>query len=72
VGGAPLAVIRQYIAKSEIRVMRKKTPSFIAEFPLSTTPADERELSIRLDVLCRLRDSEFDDGLRWNLEISIK
>jgi hypothetical protein len=30
--------------------MRKKTPSFVAEFPLSTTAADEKKLSIRLDA----------------------
>jgi putative transposase len=30
--------------------MRKKTPSFIAEFPLSTTQGQQRELSIRLET----------------------
>ena len=29
---------------------RKKTPSFVCELPLQVTPADERELLIRLDV----------------------
>ena len=29
---------------------RSKTPSFVAEFPLRTSPSDERELAIRLDA----------------------
>jgi putative transposase len=39
--------------------MRKKTPSFIAEFPLSATPADERALSIRLDAARQIYNACF-------------
>ena len=44
--------------------MRKKTPSFIAEFPLSTTPADERELSIRLDGARQIYNACLGESLR--------
>jgi putative transposase len=44
--------------------MRKKTPSFIAEFPLSTTPADERELSIRLDAARQIYNASLGESLR--------
>ena len=44
--------------------MRKKTPSFIAEFPLSTTPADERELSIRLDAARQIYNACLGESLR--------
>jgi putative transposase len=44
--------------------MRKKTPSFIAEFPLLTTPADERELSIRLDAARNIYNACLGESLR--------
>jgi hypothetical protein len=50
--------------KPETRLMRKKTPSFIAEFPLSTKPADERELSIRLDGARQIYNACLGESLR--------
>jgi putative transposase len=44
--------------------MRKKTPSFIAEFPLPTTPADDRELSIRLDAARNIYNACLGESLR--------
>jgi putative transposase len=44
--------------------MRKKTPSFIAEFSLLTTPADERELSIRLDAARNVYNACLGESLR--------
>jgi putative transposase len=44
--------------------MRKKTPSFIGEFPLSATPADERELSIRLDAARQIYNACLGESLR--------
>ena len=45
--------------------MRKKTPSFIAEFPVSTTtPADERKLSIRLDAARAIYNACLGESLR--------
>jgi len=44
--------------------MRKKTPSFIAEFPLATTRADERELSIRLDAARQIYNACLGESLR--------
>jgi putative transposase len=44
--------------------MRKKTPSFIAEFPLLTTPVDERELSIRLDAARNIYNACLGESLR--------
>jgi hypothetical protein len=44
--------------------MRKTTPSFIAEFPLATTPSDERELSIRLDAARNLYNACLGESLR--------
>jgi putative transposase len=44
--------------------MRKKTPSFIAEFPLATTPADEQELSIRLDAARNVYNACLGESLR--------
>ena len=44
--------------------MRKKTPSFIAEFPLATTRADERELPIRLDAARQIYNACLGESLR--------
>ena len=44
--------------------MRKTTPSFIAEFPLATTPADEHELSIRLNAARNLYNACLGESLR--------
>jgi putative transposase len=44
--------------------MPKKTPSFIAEFPLVTTPADQRELSIRLDAARKIYNACLGESLR--------
>src|SRR5260370_42361453 len=46
------------------RLMRKKAPSFIAEFSLLTTPADERELSIRLDAARNIYNACLGESLR--------
>jgi len=50
-GGAPLAVIKQYIKnqKGMPRVSRARTPSFVCEIQLKVTPASERVLLVRLD-----------------------
>jgi len=50
--------------KPGTRLMRKKTPSFIAEFSLLTTPADERELSIRLDAARNVYNACLGESLR--------
>jgi putative transposase len=44
--------------------MRIKTPSFIAEFPLITTAADERTLEIRLNASRNLYNACLDESLR--------
>ena len=44
--------------------MRKKSPSFIAEFPLATIRADERELSIRLDAARNVYNACLGESLR--------
>jgi putative transposase len=49
---------------NDIIAMRKTTPSFIAEFPLATTPTDERELSIRLDAARNLYNACLGESLR--------
>jgi hypothetical protein len=49
---------------TELFLMRKKTPSFIAEFPLATTPADDRELSIRLDAARQIYNASLGESLR--------
>lgn len=43
---------------------RTKTPSFVAEFPLITTPADECELATRLDALRQLYNAVLGEALR--------
>ena len=44
--------------------MRKKTPSFIAEFALLTAPGDERELAIRLDAARNIYNACLGEALR--------
>ena len=44
--------------------MRAKTPSFIAEFPLRTSAADERELAIRLDAARQIYNAVLGESLR--------
>ncbi len=44
--------------------MRKKTPSFIAEFPLSTTQGQQRELSIRLEAARQIYNACLGESLR--------
>jgi putative transposase len=44
--------------------MRKTTPSFIAEFPLSTTQGEERELSIRMDGARQIYNACLGESLR--------
>jgi putative transposase len=46
------------------RSRRKKTPSFIAEFPLQTTPADEQALAIRLEAARHLYNACLGESLR--------
>ena len=43
---------------------RAPTPSFIAEFPLRTTPLDERELATRLDAARNLYNAALGEALR--------
>jgi hypothetical protein len=43
---------------------RSKTPSFVAEFPLQTTPADESALSIRLDAARNIYNASLGESLR--------
>lgn len=43
---------------------RKKTPSFVAEFPLRTTAADERELTIRFEAARQIYNACLDEALR--------
>lgn len=43
---------------------RAATPSFIAEFPLRTTPLDERELATRLDAARNLYNAALGEALR--------
>lgn len=42
---------------------RSKTPSFVAEFPLETTPADERELAIRFDAQRQVYNAALGEAL---------
>jgi putative transposase len=44
--------------------MRAKTSSFVAEFPLCTTAADEAALPIRLDVERNICDASLGESLR--------
>jgi putative transposase len=44
--------------------MRAKTDSFIAEFPLRTSDADARELSIRLDAARQIYNAALGEALR--------
>jgi putative transposase len=44
--------------------MRKRTPSFIADFPLSTTRGGERELSIRMDAARQIYNACVGESLR--------
>jgi len=44
--------------------MRSKTPSFVAEFPLQTTPADDAALSIRLDGARNIYNASLGESLR--------
>ena len=44
--------------------MRKTTPTFVAEFPLRTTAADERELSIRMDAARHIHNACLGEALR--------
>jgi putative transposase len=44
--------------------MRAKTPTFIAEFQLRTTPADERALRIRLDAGRNIYNAALGEALR--------
>ncbi len=44
--------------------MRAKTPSFIAEFPLRTTAADEAALSKRLDAARQIYNASLGEALR--------
>jgi hypothetical protein len=44
--------------------MRIKTPSFIAEFPLQTTAADERALMVRLDAARHIFNASLDESLK--------
>ena len=43
---------------------RAKTPSFVAEFPLRATPADERALSVRLEAARHLYNAVLGEALR--------
>lgn len=43
--------------------MRARTPSFIAEFPLRTTAADERALSVRLDAARQIYNAVLGEAL---------
>jgi putative transposase len=45
-------------------VARAKTPSFIAEFPLRTTPADQRALGVRLEAARNLYNAVLGEALR--------
>jgi putative transposase len=46
------------------RLMRRaKTPSFVAEFPVGTTPADRRVLNLRLDALRQIYNAVLDEAL---------
>ena len=42
---------------------RVKTPSFVAEFPVGTTPADRRALNLRLDALRQIYNAVLDEAL---------
>lgn len=44
--------------------MRARTSSFIAEFPLKTTSADERALTVRLDAARHIFNASLDESLR--------
>lgn len=44
--------------------MRAKTPSFIAEFPLRTTAADERTLMVRMDAARQIFNASLDESLK--------
>jgi hypothetical protein len=43
---------------------RKRTPSFILELPLRTSPADERACAIMLDAARNIGDAVLGEGLR--------
>lgn len=43
---------------------RTRTPSFVCELPLCTTPADERELSIRLEAARQIYNAALGESLR--------
>ena len=44
--------------------MRAKSPSFIAEFPLRTTPSDERAMRVRLDAARNIYNAALGEALR--------
>ena len=44
--------------------MRSKTPSFVAEFPLRTHPADEDVLAIRLNAARNVYNASLSEALR--------
>jgi putative transposase len=43
---------------------RKRTPSFILELPLLTSPADERACAIMLDAARNIANAVLGEGLR--------
>jgi putative transposase len=43
---------------------RKRTPSFILELPLRTSPADERACAIMLDAARNIANAVLGEGLR--------
>jgi putative transposase len=43
---------------------KKKTPSFVCELPLKTTPGDERELAIRLEMARQVYNAVLGESLR--------
>jgi hypothetical protein len=45
-------------------MFKKKTPSFVCELPLRTTPGDERELAIRLEMARQVYNAVLGESLR--------
>jgi putative transposase len=52
------------VTSETVQMARKKTPSFVAEFPLRVSPADERALFVRLNAARQIYNACLGEALR--------